>query len=207
MYTTNRGKFRSVKMKDLQQWAGDSRWDDESSKLRFIYPLKIRSSVATREGLRLAVGNPQNETYRRSAFVCAASPQSHIGPFRWAVDFLVPDGTPVLAACDGEIIEIQEHSDSWGDSPEYRDLLNYLTIQHDNGEFTQYCHLAKDSVLQSKMRIGSRVKKGQQIATVGKTGWTDRDHLHFVVFRNCSSIGPFSFKSLKPQFKRKWWPW
>ena len=194
-------------MEDFEQWAGDPRFDDERSKCRFIYPLRIKPPLALTEGMRLAIGNPPDETYRRDHFVCASSPQSHLGPFKWAVDFLVPDGTPVLAAYEGKIVEIQEHSESWGEGPEYRDLLNYLTIQHDNGEFTQYCHLAKDSVSRSNVRVGSRVRQGQQIAIVGKTGWTDRDHLHFVAFRSGVAIGPFGFKSLQPTFKRKWWPW
>lgn len=194
-------------MEDLQKWANDPRWNDEPSKLRLVYPLRIKPSDATTEGLRLAIGNPEDETYRRGMFVCATSPQSHIGPFRWAVDFLVPDGTPILAAADGKVVEIQEHSDSWGNGPEYRDSLNYLTITHDNGEFTQYCHLAKGSATENSIKVGSRVTQGQQIAIIGKTGWTDRDHLHFCVFRNCDPIGPFRFKSLKPRFKQTWWPW
>lgn len=194
-------------MEDFEQWASDPRFDDERSALPFIYPIRIKPSVATKEGLRLAVGNPPDETYRRGHFVCAASPQSHLGPFKWAVDFLVPDGTPVLAAYRGKIIEVQEHSSWWGDGPQYRDLLNYMTIEHENGELTQYCHLAQDSVSKSGLRVGSKVKCGQQIAIVGKTGWTDRDHLHFVAFRTGVSIGPFRFKSIQSTFRRRWWPW
>jgi len=194
-------------MEDFEQWAGDPRFDDERSDLRFIYPLRIKPSIALKEGTRLAIGNPPDETYRHGPFVCASSPQSHLGPFKWAVDFLVPDGTPVLAAYEGKVVEVKEHSESWGEGAEYRDLLNYLTIQHDNGEFTQYCHLAKDSVSRNSVRIGSWVKQGQQVAVVGKTGWTDRDHLHFVAFRNGVLIGPFGFKSLQSTFKRRWFPW
>ena len=194
-------------MEDFEQWAGDPRFDDERSKLRFIYPLRIKPSAATKEGLRLAIGNPPDETYRRGPFVCATSPESHLGALKWAVDFLVPDGTPILAAYAGTVVEVQEHSESWGNGPEYRDLLNYLTIQHEDGEHTQYCHLARDSVSNSGIRIGSRVKQGQQVAIVGKTGWTDRDHLHFLSFRTGVAIGPFNYKSLQPTFKQKWWPW
>lgn len=196
-------------MEDLVKWKGDPRWDDEHSENQFIYPLRIKPSVATKEGLRLAIGNPPEETYRRGPFVCVTSPESHISTFKWAVDFLVPDGTPVLAAYAGEVVEVQEHSNEWGDDPEYRDLLNYMTILHRNGERTQYCHLAQNSVSESGIKIGNRVKQGQQIAIVGKTGWTDRDHLHFLAFRTGVYIGPFTFKSLQPQFhlKQKWWPW
>lgn len=207
MDKTERGQFRSFEMEDLQKWANDPRFDDERSKLRLIYPLKIRRSVSTREGLKLAVGNPPDETYRLGPFVCAKSPESHLGADKHAIDFLVPDTTPVLDAYDGEIIGVQEGSNSYGDGPEYRDYLNYVVVRHDNGEFTQYCHLAMGSVSACGLKIGSRVKQGQQIAVVGKTGWTDRDHLHFAVFRIGVQIGPFAFKSLQPSFRRKWWPW
>ena len=92
----------------------------------------------------------------------------------------------------------RSNAKSGGDDPEFRDQLNYLTIRHENGEFSQYCHLAKGSVSAMGLRKGSIVQQGQQIATVGKTGWTDRDHLHFVVFRADSN--KFGFKSLKVRF-------
>lgn len=191
-------------MDDLARLANDSHWDDESTKTAYLFPLKISAKVATHEGLRLAIGNPADETYRRGPFVCAASPETHIGPFKWAVDFLVPDGTPVLAARSGFVMEIQQGSNEWGNGAKYRDLLNYVTVKHADDEYSQYCHLGKDSVAASGVRMGDIVQRGQQIAVVGKTGWTDRDHLHFCVFRIDSTPGYVGFKSLRPIFKRKW---
>ncbi|MDD3774177.1 MAG: M23 family metallopeptidase [Patescibacteria group bacterium] len=61
--------------------------------------------------------------------------------------------------------------------------------------------LAKNSVSRNGLKIGDKVKKGQVIARTGKTGWTDRDHLHFIVFRLDNQIGNnHGFKSLKPKF-------
>jgi murein DD-endopeptidase MepM/ murein hydrolase activator NlpD len=198
----NRGRFRQMEISELDAIENDTKWSGEASKNCYAYPLQIDSSIAKQEGLRLAIGISSNETYHLESFVCARSPQSHIGPFKYAIDFLVPDGTPVIAAYDGEVTEIQEHSDSWGETSEYRDRLNYITIQHENGEFSQYCHLAKDSVSKSGIHLGSRVTRGQQIALVGKTGWTDRDHLHFIVFK-LEKSNRFGFKSLQPQFERE----
>ncbi len=200
MQETERGQFRSIKMDDLHTWAHDPRWNDDQSKNLYIFPVDIDSEHATKEGLRLSVGNPPDETYRRGPYVCASSPQSHIGPFKNAIDFLVPDGTPVIASYSGIVVEVQEHSDTWGTTAEFRDHLNYITIQHENGEFSQYCHLAQNSVGKCKVKVGSRVEQGQQIGTVGKTGWTDRDHLHFIVFQVGIQIGPFTFRSLVPRF-------
>jgi len=187
-------------MEEFERWASSPLWDDEPTQNRYVHPLSIDPHRAKEEGWRLAVGNPPDETYELGCYICAKSPQSHLGPFRHAIDFLVPDGTPVLAAADGKVVEVQEHSTKWGPTSEYRDCLNYLTIAHTNGEFSQYCHIAPQSVAQNSIAIGSAVKKGQQVATVGKTGWTDRDHLHFVVFRGAKNESPFSFKSLKIKF-------
>lgn len=190
-------------MEDLENWASNSLWDEEESKNLYCYPLKI-SLVANfflrKKSKEIAQGIPQNELYRLGPFLCAQSPQTHTGPFRWAIDFVVPDGTPILATYSGKIIELQESSEVWGDGPEYRDALNYLTLMHENGEYSQYCHLGKHSVSTQGLQIGSRVKVGQQIAVVGKSGWTDRDHLHFVIFRNAQNESPFTFKSLKVRF-------
>jgi len=147
-------------------------------------------------------GVPKDELYERDVFWCAKSPQSHMGPFLNAVDFLVPDGTPVLAAAEGEIIEVVEGNTKWGDGDQYRDTLNFMTLEHRFGELTQYCHLVKSSVTALGLRVGSKVKQGQHIATVGKTGWTDRDHLHFLAFRDDrrNQENPFGSKSLIPRF-------
>ncbi len=187
-------------MDDLERWASSPLWDNEPTQNHYTYPLLIEEKKAKEEGLRLAVGNPPDETYELNCFVCAASPESHVGPYRHSIDFLVPDGTPVVATLDGRVVEIQQQSNEWGPTSKHRDLLNYITIEHKNGEFSQYCHLAQWSVKQSGVALGSRVKQGQQIAIVGKTGWTDRDHLHFVVFRGSKNESPFTFKSLKVQF-------
>jgi murein DD-endopeptidase MepM/ murein hydrolase activator NlpD len=61
--------------------------------------------------------------------------------------------------------------------------------------------LATQSFRQTGLKVGNFVKKGQQIARVGKTGWTDRDHLHFLVFKVEKLEGnPYGFYSLKVRF-------
>jgi murein DD-endopeptidase MepM/ murein hydrolase activator NlpD len=214
-----------MSMDDLQKHANLPLWHDgEGTKLEFRYPLPIHPLLAGRWTLRgwkyvsqhqvvatmsgerygLLEGIPAGEVYERDGFWCARSPQSHIGPFLNAIDFLVPDGIPVLASQEGEILEVVEHNDRWGDGDEFRDTLNFITLVHASGELTQYCHLARGSVAQQQLRVGSGVKMGQRIGTVGKTGWTDRDHLHFIVFRDDTRDpnNPFGFKSLVPRFRR-----
>ena len=213
-----------MSMEEIQRLADHPMWHDgEQSKLELVFPIPTSPWRAGRWTLRnwrrvaehhivdrrlapytLIDGVPQDELYKRDGFWCSKSPQSHRGPFLNATDFLIPDGTSVLAGEEGEIIEIVEHNTKWGGGDQYRDMLNFMTLVHRCGELTQYGHLAKNSVSALGLRIGSRVKQGQRIATVGKTGWTDRDHLHFLVFRDDkgNTDNPFGFKSLVPRFRR-----
>ena len=181
----------------LQESAFDPYWDDEASRFVYPFPLPLNDRFLL-EGKDIAKGNPIGETYIIKPFVLATSPESHIGPFKHARDFLVPRETSVLAVADGIIIEVWESCDQWGNSSEFRDYLNYLTLQHDNGEFSQYCHLAKRSVSKLGLHVGDRIRKGDYIGVTGMSGWMDRPHLHFIVFRNDSN--QFGFKSLKIHF-------
>lgn len=185
----------------LQESASDPYWDDEASKFVYPFPLPLDDRFLL-EGKEIARDNPADETYIIEPFVLASSPESHIAPFKHALDFLVPLDTSILAVADGTIIEVQENSDQWGDGPEFRDYLNYLTLQHDNGEFSQYCHLAKGSVSKFGLHVGSRIKRGEHMGIAGMSGWMDRPHLHFIVFRHDSDPkNPFGFKSLKVLFE------
>ncbi len=182
--------------KSVQQQANNPIWDNEPSKLVYDRPAPNANALIFEDD-KLLEGIPDKELGTNGLFMTAASPLSHIGPYKNAIDFLIYDGTPVLAAYDGVITEVKEDSRKWGDGEKFRDHLNYITVQHGE-EFTQYCHLAKNSVRKLGLKVGDQVTKGQQIATVGKTGWTDRDHLHFIVFR--SDNNQFGFKSLVPRF-------
>lgn len=191
-----------MNMQRLRDMADNPIWDDEQTTLSYRYPIQADDSNRIKaESERLARGIPPEQLKWIGHFLTATSTMSHIGPFRWAVDFLVPDGTVVPAARKGKIIEVEEGSEIWGDSPKYRHNLNYVTIQHEGGEFSQYCHLERGSVSKLGHAKGSLVSKCQPIAVVGKTGWTDRDHLHFIVFRgDPNSENPLGFKSLKVRF-------
>ena len=188
-------------MDDLAAWAESPLFDDEPSKNWYQKPLRIASWRAWMYGRHLARGIPKDQVYRHGHFWCAKSPESHRGPFRHAVDFLVPDGSVIRAAAEGKVVELVERHERYGDGAQYRDTLNFITLAHENGEYTQYCHVLKDSAWKANVWLGSHVSRGQPLARVGKTGWTDRDHLHFIVFRDAQNESPFPFKSLVPRFR------
>ena len=153
------------------------------------------------EGQRLSSDIPKRKITIIGNYYTTSPKKTHSGSFKHAIDFLVPDGTDVLAASDGQVIKVVENFSTWGSSENFKNELNYITISHLNGEFSQYCHLEKDSFSKIGLKVGDFVKRGQKIATVGKTGHTDRDHLHFIVFKNGKLKGsPFNFYSLKIKF-------
>jgi len=175
----------------------------------YCYPLPLDADRAHVDWVELGrrIANrapviPQNELKIEGVFLTCASPESHTGPFVSAIDFLVPDGTEILAAADGMVHAIEDSHSAWGPTKASAGSLNYVTLRHNHAgrvEYSQYCHLAQGSSKKLGLRIGSFVKTGQPIGLVGKTGWTDRDHLHFMVFR--SVAGTPGFQSLSVKFK------
>ena len=107
------------------------------------------------------------------------SSPAHIGKLRNAVDFIVPQNTPVLAAADGLVTFVKDDSNVGGPDPSYWHSSNFISIMHSYGEYTRYDHLAYHS---SKVTVGQQVRAGQEIANVGMTGYTYTPHLHFQVF-------------------------
>ena len=107
------------------------------------------------------------------------SSPAHLGNLRNAIDFIVDENTPVLAAADGLVIFVKVDSDIGGSTPIYWNHTNFIVIMHSNGEYSRYDHLGYNS---SKVRVGQYVRAGEVIARVGMTGFTYLPHLHFQVF-------------------------
>lgn len=186
-------------MDELRRLKDDPMWNQGKTINVYGFPLPTDRDFLE-FGAKLALENPKDEIYSDFPYYVDKSSYSHISPFKWAKDFLVPDGTEVLAAKEGQVIKVVENFNEWG-GEEFRKKLNYLTISHDNGERSQYCHIKQNSFSETGLKIGDWVKKGQQIAVVGKTGWTKMDHLHFIVLKFAKLDGnPWPFYSLEIQF-------
>ncbi len=119
---------------------------------------------------------------------------AHVGDLIHSIDYDAPEGTPILAALDGVVIAIKQDSDQGGDDPKYENDGNYIEILHENDEVSEYEHILQHS---AKVKIGDVVKKGQVIASVGNTGWSECPHLHFMVYPKGEE-----YKTLEIQFEK-----
>ena len=80
--------------------------------------------------------------------------------------------SPIYAALDGTVLSAQWEG-KCGKGGGYCILL-----EHDNGYYTIYAHLAEGSL---KVNVGDKVSRGQIIAGMGSTGYSTGTHLHFGV--------------------------
>lgn len=82
------------------------------------------------------------------------------------VDFAAPHGTRVLAAADGVVLASGPRG-GYG---------NAVEIRHGGSVTTLYAHL---SGFASGVRAGARVRQGEPVGYVGKTGYATGPHLHY----------------------------
>ncbi len=80
------------------------------------------------------------------------------------VDYAAPKGTPVYAAGAGKVV----------DSGYNKYNGNFVFIQHGQTYTTKYLHLEN-----RKVRKGQAVKQRQLIGSVGSTGYSTGNHLHY----------------------------
>jgi len=89
---------------------------------------------------------------------------------RYDVDFGIY-GADVVAARDGWIVQIQESHSECCYSSGCSSCNNYVVIDHGDGEYSYYLHIAQGSVPDS-LKPGSFVSQGTVIARQGDVGWT-----------------------------------
>jgi murein DD-endopeptidase MepM/ murein hydrolase activator NlpD len=94
------------------------------------------------------------------------------------IDIVAPKGSPVYAARDGTVIFADQLS-GYG---------NVLIVEHAGGFTTVYAHNRSNLV-----RKGSRVRRGQPIASVGDTGRASGYHLHFEVRKQNVARNPLFY--------------
>ena len=122
----------------------------------------------------------------------------------YAIDLVVPEGTPVLAARRGVVMQVESGFDkAGGNRAKYAERANLVRIIHDDGTMALYAHLQENGVY---VKVGEKVSVGQQIGASGNTGYSSGPHLHFAVQVNRGMrlvsvpfrmIGPSGYLSLQ----------
>ncbi len=102
-------------------------------------------------------------------------PITHTQANHGGVDLAAGEGTPI-AAVGGGIVKRAGDRGGYG---------NAVEIDHGGGVTTLYAHAS-----QLRVNEGDRVQAGQTIATVGHTGRSTGDHLHFEMRVNGRPVNP-----------------
>ena len=93
------------------------------------------------------------------------------------LDFAAPTGTPIYAAGDGTITRIGTYGNNG----------KYIRIRHKNGYDTAYAHM---NGFARRLKKGSKVRQGQIIGYVGRTGLATGPHLHYEVMHYDKPVNP-----------------
>ena len=103
---------------------------------------------------------------------------SHYGPQRYAFDFRMPVGDPVVAARAGRVAFVLDGYDRGGPVKTLMAKANTVIVLHDDGSFAVYGHLSPGIAVKE----GDRVEVGDRLGQSGNTGYTTAPHLHFAVW-------------------------
>lgn len=115
-----------------------------------------------------------------SAFGGRSSPTEGASSNHQGIDIGAPTGSSILAAASGSVV-IATYSASAG---------NYVMINHGGGVYTVYMHMNSIGV-----SVGQSVSQGQQIGTVGSTGYSTGPHLHFGIRSSGTYVNPTAYVS------------
>lgn len=113
-----------------------------------------------------------------SGFGSRTDPFTGKPAFHYGMDIATNIGSPVLATADGTVIQVK--TDKMGGKS--------LIIGHGNNVATHYLHL--DQFL---VREGKKVRRGDAIGLVGRTGKALGPHLHYEVRINGVAQNPYLY--------------
>ena len=107
------------------------------------------------------------------------------------VDYGSPHGSPIYATADGTV-KLAGTKGAYGKT---------VILQHGQRFSTLYAHMSKIS---SKSKVGKKVKQGDVIGYVGKTGRVTGTHLHYEFRVNNEQIDPLKVElpAAKPLAKQ-----
>lgn len=122
-----------------------------------------------------------------SGFGMRVHPIHKVRKMHTGIDFTAPNGTAIQATGNGTVVAIKESGSGYG---------LHVIIDHGFNYQTLYGHMADIIV-----KPGEKVKKGQQIGTVGSSGTSTAPHCHYEVHYNGVPVDPIHYclDGLTPQ--------
>lgn len=139
--------------------------------------LAASASGGTYSGGKMGWPVPSNSSIS-SHFGYRVHPVTGVNKLHDGIDIPAATGSAIVAANDGIVVRA-EYNTAYG---------NWIVIDHGGGIMTYYAH--NSSMLVS---VGQRVKRGQQIAKAGSTGYSTGSHCHFSVLVNGSFVNPLNY--------------
>jgi murein DD-endopeptidase MepM/ murein hydrolase activator NlpD len=106
-------------------------------------------------------------------------PLGQYAHFHSGVDLAAPLGTPVTSAATGVVVAVAHTNIGYG---------NYVIVAHGGGIMTLYAHL-----LETNVKIGQKVVRGQRVGLEGSTGLSTGPHLHFELRQNNQVVNPMNY--------------
>lgn len=141
------------------------------------YRVMLRRSEGGAEDVSVSYENPVEGARISDTYCVRQHPATQEKRLHSGVDFAIEEGTPVLAAASGSVVETGFEVNCG----------NYVILRHENGDLTYYAHCAEILAAQ-----GDVAEAGEQIATVGSTGISTGSHLHFALSRDGVFIDPMA---------------
>ena len=123
-------------------------------------------------------GWPVDGGWVSSSFGRRADPFTGHQSMHEGVDIATRYGSSIQAMGDGLVTFS-------GDKAGYGLMVE---ITHDSALVTRYAHTSATAV-----KVGDRVQKGQQIASVGTSGRSTGPHLHFELLRDGNAVNPLRY--------------
>lgn len=101
-------------------------------------------------------------------------------PYEFAVDWAMPEGTPVLAARAGTVVALRADRTASGPTDDFRDQANLVIVEHRDGTLAEYLHFRPRGLA---VKLGQRVGVGDLLGFSGATGYTRAPQLQVRVYR------------------------
>lgn len=183
-------RYEDIKNKDIDHEEIIVRLNESLDKLRRKVYIESKSHdevldlADSKEKLFAAI--PAIQPVPKTATVVLASgfgirihPIYKVRKMHTGIDFAAPIGTPIYAAADGSVANVDISFTGYGKK---------IEIDHGFGYRTRYAHMHAFAV-----RSGQHVKRGQLIGYVGDTGLSTSPHLHYEVFINGAHVNPIHY--------------